>query len=202
MSLYDEFVTWSKIPRLHREWEITEKVDGTNGVLYWGTHDGRYDDATWLARVDDLFLKVGSRNRWLTPRTDNFGFAQWALDNLQELAVLGKGRHFGEWYGKGIQRGYGLDHKRFALFHPSKRNGEPLPKGVDVVPVLETTNGELLNDSVRVMLYHLRYKGSHIAPGFMRPEGVVVRHTQNGSRFKVLIENDEVPKSAKESCDA
>lgn len=201
-----EFVTWSKIPRLHREWQFTEKVDGTNGVLYWGKHDGRYDDAHWLARVGDLFLKAGSRNRWLTPRNDNFGFAQWAVDNAPGLYGLGKGRHFGEWYGKGIQRGYGLDHKRFALFDQDWADvldPDIAVDTVDVVPVIWTQDGQYLNEGVATALDILRSEGSRISKGFMRPEGIIARHVQHGSRFKVLLEGDSTPKSLMMgACDA
>lgn len=38
----------------------------------------------------------------------------------KELLKLGKGYHYGEWWGKGIQRGYGLEEKRFSLFNVSR----------------------------------------------------------------------------------
>ena len=33
------------------------------------------------------------------------------------MTFLVPGRHFGEWWGSGIQRGYGLDEKTFSLFN-------------------------------------------------------------------------------------
>ena len=45
------------------------------------------------------------------------------------------------------------------------------------------------------ILEDLRSGGSVAAPGFMRPEGVVVFHTANGTLFKKTIEKDEAPKS-------
>jgi hypothetical protein len=35
-------------------------------------------------------------------------------------ATLGAGRHFGEWWGAGVQRRYGQTAKRFSLFNVSK----------------------------------------------------------------------------------
>jgi LexA DNA binding domain len=40
----------------------------------------------------------------------------------------------------------------------------------------------------------LRSDGSAAAPGFMRPEGVVIFHTASGALFKQTIEKDEEPK--------
>ena len=81
---YPEFVPFPKIPRLHKECVVTEKIDGTNGLIYI-TDDG------------DMF--IGSRNRWLSEDSDNFGFHRWASENHDELMKLGPGRHHGEWWG-------------------------------------------------------------------------------------------------------
>lgn len=198
-----EFLSWSKIPRFNREWEITEKIDGTNGVLYWtDQNDGRFDSLLTLATVDGLHLFAGSRKRWLSPGSDNFGFATWAKENAEGLRSLGPGRHYGEWYGQGINRGYGLLERRFALFNTKFTESwdfgiEPdqgFPKGVDVVPVLTTVMGQHLNSEIRSALDWMKSMGSSIAPGFENPEGIVVRHVQHGDRFKVLLEGDELPK--------
>ncbi len=37
-------------------------------------------------------------------------------------------------------------------------------------------------------------KGSVAAPGWMRPEGIIVYHTAAGVLFKVTCENDDKPK--------
>ena len=117
-----DFVGFSKIARLSREMVITEKIDGTNGCIFIGE--------------DGEFL-VGSRSRWITPENDNHGFARWVYDHKNELMSLGPGRHFGEWWGSGIQRGYGLTkgEKRFSLFNV-KRWKEERPSCCYVVPVL------------------------------------------------------------------
>jgi hypothetical protein len=192
-----EFVKWSKIPRFNREWEITEKIDGTNAVLYWSdTHDGRFDTSSVLAQVGDLFLYAGSRNRWLHHGADNHGFAKWAQENAEDLATLGPGRHYGEWYGQGVQRGYGLNEKRFALFNTkwSAQFDMGLPKGVDSVPILTHAAGASLNADILESLAWLREYGSAIAPDYKNPEGIVIRHMQSGDRFKVTVEDDEIPR--------
>jgi hypothetical protein len=40
----------------------------------------------------------------------------------------------------------------------------------------------------------LRANGSVAAPGFMKPEGVVVFHTASGQLYKKTIDGDAVPK--------
>jgi len=177
-----EFIEFPKIPRLSREIVITEKIDGTNGVIYIGE--------------DGEFL-VGSRTRWITPETDNHGFAKWVLANKEELLKLGVGTHYGEWWGSGIQRGYGLlkDDKRFSLFNTHRWADDLVrPKCCSIVPVLYT--GEFDTKAIEGVLADLKYKGSYAALGFMKPEGIVIFHTQGRLLFKKTIENDEKPKGS------
>lgn len=96
-----------KIPRLENmTYLITEKLDGTNGVIFKHTDEnGKY------------FLKFGSRNKWLTKYEDNFGFFKFCTENLDLILELPDGTHYGEFIGKGIQRGYNLDYRRFYLFN-------------------------------------------------------------------------------------
>lgn len=182
-----EFESFSKIARLSRECVVTEKIDGTNGQI---------------AITDDGRMYVGSRNQWiLTPeggyQADPFGFARWALDNKDELiAKLGPGRHFGEWWGSGIQRGYGLQkgEKRFSLFNTSRWSDESVrPSCCSVVPVLY--EGMFETAIINQSLYELGKTGSQASPGFMRPEGVVIFHKASNTLFKKTIEKDEEPKS-------
>lgn len=224
-----DFEAFPKIPRLRRNAVVTEKIDGTNAAVYIVEHpfgagvnlredypqaltsvcgDERAEDGL---PVSELFIYAQSRNRFITPEADNYGFAAWVLDNAVELAKLGPGRHFGEWYGLGIQRGYGLDHKRFALFNtgrwlqpmrgvgigPDDRMVGPkmaiAPDCCDVVPVLRiATYSDVV---VELAIWELMNEGSRAVPGFMNPEGVVVYHTASRQTYKRLIEGDEVPKS-------
>lgn len=173
-----EFVEFPKIPRLKRGCVITEKIDGTNAQIHI-TEAGEF--------------LVGSRTRWITPEDDNYGFAAWAHANRDELMKLGPGSHFGEWWGLGIQRRYNITEKRFSLFN-SARWADPAirPACCHVVPVLYT--GDFDTTKVDECLALLASAGSVAAPGFDRPEGVVVYHVATRTYFKRTIEKDEEPK--------
>ena len=174
-----EFIPFPKIPRLSRECIVTEKIDGTNALVA-------------ITNTGDFL--IGSRSRWITPQDDNFGFAKWAYDNKEELLKLGPGRHFGEWWGAGIGRRYGLNEKRFSLFNTSRRHGsEDLPACCSVVPIMAMGNME--DGCVSDALESLRRFGSRAAEGFMNPEGVVIYHTASRQMFKKTLEKDEEYKS-------
>ncbi len=173
-----EFVKFPKISRMSRPCVITEKIDGTNAQICI-TENGDF--------------LVGSKSMWITPEFDNHGFAKWAYENKEELLKLGVGRHYGEWWGKGIQRGYGLSEKRFSLFNTSRWSDDSVrPKCCHVVPVL--FEGIFHSDHVISCLELLKKNGSVAAPGFMRPEGVVCFHLHGNFGFKKTIEKDEEPK--------
>lgn len=181
-----EFETFNKIARLSRECTVTEKIDGTNGQILV-TEDGQ--------------LYAGSRSLWLlTPeglQSDNFGFGRWALEHKDELIVgLGIGRHYGEWWGAGIQRKYGLKEKRFSLFNikvwTDGHNRSLAPACCYVVPVLY--NGLFNQTIIQDCLNTLKSDGSYAAPGFMKPEGIVIWHDAAKVYFKKTIEGDEKPK--------
>jgi hypothetical protein len=174
MSL-PEFVPFNKIPRLKRGCVITEKIDGTNGIVHVS---------------DDGIVTAGSRNRWLTLESDNYGFCRWVAEHTDDLKLLGTGYHYGEWWGPGVQRGYGLKEKKFSLFNTSRWGGaqSERPSCCDVVPVLYA--GEFTSTVVDQVIGELRDKGSVVSPGFMRPEGIVVFMPQARSMFKVTLEGD------------
>jgi hypothetical protein len=174
----DEFVPFPKMPRLSRNCVITEKLDGTNAQV--------------VISEDGLSIRAGSRNRWIDAENDNYGFAKWVERNRDDLLQLGPGRHFGEWWGLGIQRGYGLDAKRFSLFNVGRWNVDNIPDCCEVVPTLYS--GEFSTTTVEQILWALERGGSIAAPGFMDPEGVIVFHQSGGFGFKKTIKNDESPK--------
>lgn len=193
MVTFEEF---PKIPRLKRGCIITEKIDGTNAQVHI-TEDG--------------LVLAGSRSRYITVQEDNYGFAKWVKAHEDELRALGPGRHFGEWWGSGCQRGYGLVNgdKRFSLFNVGRWRDSvpypplcscgncpvvcvPLPSCVSLVPVLY--EGPFSSDAVDACLEDLRVNGSKAAPGFMKPEGIIVYHAAARSLFKVTLEKDEEPK--------
>ena len=219
-----EFQEWPKIPRLNRDITITEKIDGTNAAVgiqsfQFGEHtDGVPDNAKLvfgppsedgMPNVEYL-VYAQSRSRIITPAQDNRGFAKWVWNHAEELAsILGPGLHFGEWWGNGIQRGYGLKQgdKRFSLFNTKRWNNETLgkregfllmPIGLGVVPVLY--EGPFHSPEWRIStpwddaLRDLVIDGSQAAPGFERPEGVVIYHHAANHCFKVTLEHDDSPK--------
>lgn len=170
-----EFQEMKKIPRLSRSAVVTEKIDGTNASVL-------IDEAGAIC--------AGSRNRLITPEDDNFGFARWVRDNAEELARLGPGQHFGEWWGSGIQRRYGLTEKRFSLFNTARWSDPAVrPACCHVVPVL--AEGIFTTELVESAVRELRASGSRAAPGFMQPEGVVVFHVAANVLFKKTLDKDE-----------
>lgn len=188
-----EFIGFPKMPRLSREIIITEKIDGTNAQIAIIEQDG-FPSPGALYETGGLALFAGSRTRWITPADDNYGFAKWCLENAEELLRLGPGRHFGEWWGRGIQRGYGLKEKRFSLFNVGRWADDAIrPNCCHVVPTLH--RGIFNTFDVEQTLEWLRRYGSAAAPGFMRPEGIIVYHSAGNFKMKKTIEKDEIPKS-------
>jgi len=185
---FPPFQDFQKIPRLFRDCLVTEKIDGSNASIVI-TEDGQ--------------IRAGCRTRYIYPNkpkvegqkhaevTDNYNFAAWVEENKTALLSLGKGRHFGEWYGKGINRNYGLEEKRFALFNTSVDRAS-LPSCVGVVPVLYS--GPFDTAVVRDCLQRLAVSGSVAVPGFMNAEGVVIFHKAAGKLFKATLDHDEVAK--------
>ncbi len=176
------FTEFPKIPRLRRDIIVTEKIDGTNASI--------------LVPEDGGPLLVGSRTRWITPEDDNYGFARWVKDHEERLRVgLGFGHHFGEWWGLGIQRRYGVPEKRFSLFNVGRWKAGT-PDLCHTVPVLY--QGPWTAEAIDGCLTELRLNGSCAAPGFLRPEGVVVFHIASQNLYKVTLEKDEEPKGKAE----
>lgn len=185
-----EFRAWPKTTRLFRNIVITEKIDGTNAAIHISP-DGN--------------VAAQSRNRLITPESDNYGFAGWVARNADDLAhILGSGLHFGEWWGAGIQRRYELSGRRFSLFNTDRwfKTGSDdldsmatragmtaLYDQIDAVPVLY--QGTFSEDAVTNALNDLGEYGSVAAPGFMDPEGICVYHTQTKGVFKVTRDNHD-----------
>lgn len=207
-----EFKDFPKIPRLSREIVITEKIDGTNAQIFIetlgvGLYEPQVQNWPFTYAKDTgggtQFIFVGSRNKWITPKDDNYGFANWVKTNAEELLKLGDGRHFGEWWGRKIQRGYDLAEKRFSLFNSSKWSSwwnhtftgstECIEIPIcHVVPIL--ARGEFNTDLINTTLQGLKDNGSFAAPGYKNPEGIVIYHTAGDLYFKKTILKDESPK--------
>lgn len=181
-------VPFPKIARLEKNMVVTEKLDGTNAAVV--ILPDAYGGDVWAQ----------SRTRIISPGDDNFGFATWVAEHEEELREgLGEGVHFGEWWGRGIQRGYGLEERRFSLFNTGRWTSpfndgvadfdEPIAHRCNeaeccfVVPVLAVR--EFSTAEIGFVWNDLLDRGSRAAPGFMKPEGVVVFHAGNGTLFKV-----------------
>ncbi len=183
MSDLPEFKEWPSIPRLKGSGFtlVTEKIDGTNAIVH--------------VSEDGLTVTAGSRSRWITPEADNYGFARWVAEHAEELRELGPGYHYGEWWGAGIQRRYGMPDKRFSLFNVQRWEKMPPPACCLVVPVLARLDG-FDTSEIQAVADGLRKTGSVAAPGFMNPEGIVIFHPRSKSLFKYTLDGD-VHKSAK-----
>ena len=201
-----EFQAFPKIPRAKRTFICTEKIDGSNAAILIDLITPGEEQVKPVAAFEDASgVKYGiwaqSRSRFIYPgkSTDNYGFAGWVFDNYQELAALGPGRHFGEWWGNGINRNYGLTEKRFSLFNIGRwNNNNPPPLCVSTVPVICSREGF---DAVDYALDILRTQGSLAAPGYMNPEGVIAFHTASHYLFKATLKDDDKPKGVSSSHD-
>lgn len=171
-----EFVGWPKIPRVGKAMSVvvTEKVDGTNSQIV--IENGE-------------IVAVGSRKRWINPKSDNYGFAGWVERNKEELLGLENGSHFGEYYGLGIQHGYGMKEKRFALFNNFRWDNPSRPAICDVVPTLY--KGEFYPELVNDLAEKLRTEGSTLVPGWMKPEGFILYFPEFRQSAKWTFEHQD-----------
>lgn len=211
-----QFEGWPKTQRLSNTTiSITEKIDGTNASVIIEALDHPSDTAESLDAVAivhgpkglDYAVGAQSRKRIIRPGADNFGFAAWVQANAVELVdLLGPGRHFGEWWGLGIQRGYNMDQKVFSLFNQHRWSGVAQQRddwatratnlGMTTVPLLYA--GKLDLSVIDETLHLLREIGSAAAMGWghasQPAEGVVTYFPYLDVRLKSFVENDDVPK--------
>jgi hypothetical protein len=202
------FEAWPKTPRLNKAGSmiITEKIDGTNAcvvIMPVTEVEAEVSDHDAVSYNDQHF-EVGaqSRKRLITPENDNAGFARWVHENANQLVqLLGPGRHFGEWWGQGIQRRYGMDRKVFSLFNshrwePAAEHFRSLNIGLDVVPVLY--KGSFDSTEIQDTIDNLAFNGSEATlpynVRFDKPEGVIIYHQELRGNLKAFVENDDVPK--------
>lgn len=177
------FEKFPKMARLKRECVITEKIDGTNAQIVFN---------------DEGEMLTGSRNRIIVPGDDNYGFAAWANENqLNLFKVLGKGRHYGEWWGQGIQRKYRMETRNFSLFNTARWMNDDMEKltavpGLNVVPILYS--GIFSDDASNNAMAALDQHGSYAMPGFGDPEGICIWHSATRAYYKRTFEHDETGK--------
>jgi len=175
------FTPFAKIARLKKEATASEKLDGT---------------CACVAVTDEGDIFAQSRNKIITPNDDNAGFAKWVDANKEALKEqLGPGTHFGEWWGQGIGRNYGLKEKRFSLFNTYRWHTEsddyrcieaPLCFVVPTLAILEKFSTERIDE----LMEQLKEHGSYAADGYTSPEGLVVHHSASGTLFKCTFEFD------------
>lgn len=229
------FEKWPKIDRLSNTLvTVTEKIDGSNAAVIikpmtqeeytaemktWELDDfnpssgARVVPQEWLTLVagkeEGQLYAIGaqSRKHLIWPGSDNFGFAGWVKANAKVLAdLLGPGRHFGEWWGQGIQGGHGMDRKVFSLFDQHRWSGVAQQRSdwidrageinMTYVPLIYT--GKFSHDVVPYSINLLRQNGSIAAAAYgvsHKAEGVVIELPYLDVRFKAFLENDDLPKS-------
>jgi hypothetical protein len=167
-----EFKAWPKIPRLVNEYVIvTEKMDGTNSCIIIN---------------DKKIVGVQSRNRLITREDDNYGFANWAYDNENELIGLGNGYHYGEWCGPKINGNrHQLEKNELYLFN-THRPIESIPPYCKVVPILgEGPMQQLLGIGLYSIMSSLEMDRPY------KPEGVIVYQTNANKLYKLTFNNPE-----------
>lgn len=192
------YPAFGKIPRWDKEVVLTEKIDGTNAlVAVTGPEDDWPEDRSVPPRFKfangGYAVAAGSRKRWLTPEGDSHGFARWVWDNANTLAQLGAGLHYGEWYGKGVNRSYDLDEKRFMLFNTARWDDSdirPSHPQIEVATVLARCQAVNLSDTLSAVIEDLVVNGSRHVEGYKRPEGIVIYHTAGNNLYKVVLDKE------------
>lgn len=165
---------------------VYQKLHGSNAQIYI------YDNG------DGVDLRCGSRERWLFPTNDNYGFASFVYKYKAEfIEKLGLGRHYGEWIGIKINSGEGLtpndghEGRMFALFNTDRPYPLGLPPHVVLVPELfndKDFTGSIY-DKITEIMNDLRDNGSKLVKGFMRVEGVVIHI--NGQKRKLVFKAED-----------
>lgn len=181
-----EFKPWPKIVRVEnrRKPVFTEKIDGTNACIIFSFEAADENTiGSVITEVGVLNCWAQSRNKFIKPGEDNFGFAGWVVQNINELSKLGEGYHYGEWWGLGVGRGYDQKQKRFSLFNCRRwgQHNPNTPTCVSVVPILPVSSVEEARE-------FLIKNGSLAAPGFLRPEGAIMFDLDAETYFKIIID--------------
>lgn len=219
-TIFDlEFEKFSSIGRLYREVTITEKIDGMNACIVIQECSGEdlYRNALIHTKAmpfnsfePRLFaVAVQSRKQFLTLDNDIQGLAAWVSEHAQELAsALGPGRHYGEWWGKNIQRSYHQKRNWFSLFNTKRWNKDNVGHidGLITVPVLYS--GPYADWVNEMQLHKLETQGSFAAQEVddreldFRAEGIVGWHTALDTYYKVTLDGDGHKGAAKKAAEA
>lgn len=198
-----EFKAFNKISHFNKHYmTVTQKIHGTNAQILIICEENKTDNSINVDGKEYTVL-VGSRNKYITPLADNFGFASFIERNKESIIrSLGEGQHFGEWAGPGINSGEGLTEKTLVLFDFNRYTNE-LPPQTTLVPVLYS--GPIDTNKITECMDDLKLNGSKLVKGFMRPEGIVVNIS--GTRMKLVFEEESTqwkhaePKIKKDTID-
>jgi len=183
-----EFEAFPKIQRYEKaHCTITEKIDGTNGCIIFPDHFPETGAYT-----------VQSRKRIITAgkQTDNAGFAGWVEKEVDRLYdFFGVGRHYGEWWGVSIQRGYDQTARYFTPFNSHRFSDDYFmamgvvgPPELRPLPVLWQGPLSELSQGTDTAMDLLKSVGSIAAPGYVNPEGWMI-YSQAFGYLKVPFEN-------------
>ena len=180
-----EYPSFASIERLENLYcHITEKIDGTNGLIE-------------ISR----FVCFGSRNRYINTQDDNSGFATFfskyqkeledifiAIDNEKQGCIEAPLLIYGEWFGKGIQRGYNLEAKFFMPFSEYFAT-KMIDAGIPHIEMPVTLySGKFSIEALDGCMNKLKDEGSQVIPGYNRPEGVVIYFPTYNFRLKETFE--------------
>lgn len=184
--MMDDLNEFKKYPKTKRFLDstmlITEKLEGTNAqIVFLESETPNY--IPWLA---------GSRNKWLTETSSNFGFYQFVEENVEVLfEILGVGRHYGEFCGDKIQNTAGVEGKKLFMFNTSLDIPEEYKHIVDTVPRLHV--GPFNPRVIHEILNGLKDNGSVASPGFYPVEGIILH--LSSKRYKIYLDNiDDIAK--------
>jgi hypothetical protein len=113
IKLVRERAEHNRIPLPTLTFAGTVKLHGTNASVVFPLEGGHY---------------VQSRSQIITPEKDNAGFATWVRDNIDLFKKLDKSGTvvYGEWCGKGIQKGVAISEvpRQFVVFAVRIMDGE------------------------------------------------------------------------------
>lgn len=219
-TIFDlEFAKFGSIGRLYRDVTITEKIDGMNACIVIKQVLGEEIYRNTLTVVNNVpygnfsacrfSIGVQSRKQFLSLDKDIQGLAAWVTEHARELVLaLGPGYHYGEYWGKNIQRSYHQKRNWFSLFNTKRWNKENVGHidGLLTVPILYS--GPYADWVNEMQLHRLETQGSFAAQEVddreldFRAEGIVGWHVALDTYYKVTLDGDGHKGAAKKAAEA
>ena len=186
MSEYPKYPSIERFENIYSV--ISEKVDGTNGLME--IHEVFPKPDSDVTHV----VTFGSRNKWIDVHSDNAGFANFFtphIDKIVRVPEILKAnavneldnrnkacnmpiRIYGEWFGQSIQRTYGLKQKLFMPFHTLLAKAL-IEAGVpNIIEPFIFYTGKFDKSISDGFMDTLKTHGSCVVPGYFQAEGIVV----------------------------